>query len=170
MPNGVRAKPLAFRVIATKGQTVRMQFAAVEGPKLLTLLETYLGSAYPYEKLDFLASPIQGSTMNNAGLIIFTQILSSPARFRYPAAAAAASAEVSAHEMAHQWFGDLVTPRWWTDIWLNESFAEWMGKEDLANQWRPISGIATSQSWTTHFEAMDIDSLGWRPNLGRSGN
>ncbi|MEA3140413.1 MAG: hypothetical protein QOK23_2582 [Gammaproteobacteria bacterium] len=156
-PNAVRAQRLPFRVIATKGQAVRMEFAAVEGPKLLTRLETYLGSAYPFEKLDFLASPIQGGAMENAGLIIFGDsliLLNSDAPLRQ----LREFAEVSAHEMAHQWFGDLVTPTWWTDIWLNESFAEWMGKK-VADQWRPDLGIAASEL-DDAFDAMDTDSLG----------
>jgi aminopeptidase N len=155
--NAVRAQPLPFRVIATKGQAIRMKYAAVEGPKLLTRLETYLGTAYPYEKLDFLASPIEGGAMENAGLIIFGDsliLLNSDAPLRQ----LRAFGEVSAHEMAHQWFGDLVTPTWWTDIWLNESFAEWMGKK-VADQWRPDLGIATSEL-DDAFEAMDTDSLG----------
>ena len=155
--NALRAQPLPFRVIATQGQKVRMQFTAIEAPKLLTRLETYLGSAYPYEKLDFLASPIEGGAMENAGLIIFEDsliLLDADAPLRQ----LRAFAEVSAHEMAHQWFGDLVTPTWWTDIWLNESFAEWMGKK-VADQWRPDLGIAASEL-DDAFNAMGNDSLG----------
>ena len=156
-PDAVRDRALPFRVIATKGQAARMKFAAVEGPKLLTRLETYLGSAYPYEKLDFLASPIEGGAMENAGLIIFRDsliLLDSDAPLRQ----LRDFAEVGAHEMAHQWFGDLVTPTWWTDIWLNESFAEWMGKK-IADQWRPDLGIAASEL-DDAFDAMDTDALG----------
>jgi aminopeptidase N len=155
--NAVRAQPLPFRVIATQGQAIRMQYAAAQAPKLLTRLETYLNTAYPYEKLDFLASPIEGGAMENAGLIIFGDsliLLDSDAPLRQ----LRSFGEVSAHEMAHQWFGDLVTPTWWTDIWLNESFAEWMGKK-VADQWRPDLGIAASEL-DDAFEAMDSDSLG----------
>ncbi len=155
--NAVRAKPLPFRVIATQGQAVRMQLAAVEGPNLLTEIESYLGSAYPYEKLDFLASPVEGGAMENAGLIIFSDSLI-PLDSDAPLRQLRDFAEVSAHEMAHQWFGDLVTPTWWTDIWLNESFAEWMGKQ-AADQWRPDLGIAASEL-ADAFDAMDTDSLG----------
>jgi aminopeptidase N len=137
-PNAQRKNPLPFRVIATKGQRARMQIAAAEGPKLITLLEKYLGSAYPFEKLDLLGSPVMGgSAMENAGLIIQGDTLmlldADP-----PVDQLRNFAEVTAHEMAHQWFGDLVTPRWWTDIWLNESFAEWLGKK-IGDQWRRIS-------------------------------
>ncbi|KPF73706.1 hypothetical protein IP88_08560 [alpha proteobacterium AAP81b] len=156
-PNAVRKMPLDFRVIATKGQAPRMAFTAAEAPKILAILEDYFGIAYPFEKLDFLASPIQGGAMENAGLIIYQDTLilldkdAPPGQLR-------AFGEVAAHEMAHQWFGDLVTPTWWTDIWLNESFAEWMGKK-ASDRWRPDLGIAATEL-DDAFEAMDTDSLG----------
>ena len=156
-PNNVRTEPLTFRVIATKGQMPRMQFAAAEAPKLLGLLEGYFGTPYPYEKLDFLASPLQPGAMENAGLVIFTDrliLLDQDASLRQ----LRGFSEVSAHEMAHQWFGDLVTPTWWTDLWLNESFAQWMGKK-IADQWRPDLGIAATEQFEA-FYAMDADALG----------
>ncbi len=156
-PNAERPTPLPFRVIATHGQQARMQFAAAEGPKLLGMLEQYLGGPYPFAKLDFLASPLQAGAMENAGLIIFEDsliLLDADAPLRQ----VRDFAEVSAHEMAHQWFGDLVTPTWWTDLWLNESFAEWMGKK-IAQQWNPELGIGASEL-AEAFSAMDTDSLG----------
>jgi hypothetical protein len=155
-PNAVRKEPLAFRVIATRGQLRRMQYAADEAPKLLRLLEAYFGSPYPYEKLDLLASPVQFGAMENAGLIIFADsliLLDQDAPLRQ----VRGFAETSAHEMAHQWFGDLVTPTWWTDIWLNESFAEWMGNK-IAHQWRSDLGIEAMEL-SNAFDAMDFDSL-----------
>jgi aminopeptidase N len=133
-----------------------MQIAATEGPKLLGLLESYLGIAYPFEKLDLLACPLESGAMENAGLIIqddTLMLLDADA----PLSQLRDFGEVTAHEMAHQWFGDLVTPAWWTDIWLNESFAEWMGKK-ISHQWRPELGIAASELKYA-FEAMDTDSL-----------
>ena len=156
-PNAVRKKPLPFRVIATKGQMARMQFTASEGPKLLRLLENYFGTPYPYEKLDFLASPLQNGAMENAGLIIFADsliLLDKDA----PNRQLRQFGDVTAHEVAHQWVGDLVTPTWWTDIWLNESFAEWMGLK-VANEWRPDLGIGATQL-SDAFSAMDADALG----------
>jgi hypothetical protein len=156
-PNAVRTQPLPFRVIATRGQAARMELALAQAPRLLGLLETTFGSAYPYEKLDFIASPNQLGAMENAGLILFADSLilldagATDEQLR-------GFGEVSAHEMAHQWVGDLVTPAWWTDLWLNESFAEWMGKK-VADQWRPDLGIAATELGDA-FEAMDVDALG----------
>ena len=155
--NEVRKKPLAMRIIATRGQLPRMQFAARETPRLLELTEKYLGIPYPFSKLDLLATPILGGAMENAGLIISDDTLllmddTAPQR------QLRLFAEVQAHEIAHQWFGDLVTPTWWTDIWLNESFAEWLGKK-IGDQWRPGLGIATLGVQDA-FEGMATDSLG----------
>ena len=143
------------------GQASRMQFAAREAPKLVELTEKYVGIPFPYAKLDLLASPMLGGAMENAGLIIFDDtllLLDNDAPFRQ----LRAFAEVTAHEIAHQWFGDLVTPAWWTDIWLNESFAEWLGKK-IGDQWRPDLGIATSGIQDA-FEGMEADSLGGGPS------
>ena len=156
-PNALRKQPLSMRIIATKGQARRMQFAAREAPKLVELTEKYVGVPFPYAKLDLLASPIMGGAMENAGLIIFDDtllLLGEDAPFRQ----LRSFAEVTAHEIAHQWFGDLVTPTWWTDIWLNESFAQWLGKK-IGDQWRPDLGIATSEIEGA-FRGMASDALG----------
>jgi aminopeptidase N len=155
--NAARKTPLAFRVIGTKGQAGRMGTTLAEVPKIVGILEDYFGIAYPYEKLDFIASPVMGGAMENAGLILFqdTLILLGDAP---PPSQLQRFGVVSAHELAHQWFGDLVTPTWWTDIWLNESFAEWMGNK-AAHRWNPNLGIAAGEV-ADAFEAMDTDSLG----------
>jgi aminopeptidase N len=155
--NSVRKQPLQLRVIATKGQLPRMQIAAREAPKLLELLENYFRIPFPYEKLDLLATPILGGAMENAGLIIFDDtllLLDADA----PLNQLRNFGEIAGHELAHQWFGDLVTPTWWTDIWLNESFAEWMGKR-VGDRWRPDLGMRAAQLRDA-FEAMSTDSLG----------
>ena len=155
--NEVRKQPLRMRIIATRGQAPRMQFAAREAPKILAQTERYTGVAFPFAKLDLLASPSMGGAMENAGLIIFDDtllLLDATPPFRQ----LRAFGEVVAHEIAHQWFGDLVTPTWWTDIWLNESFAEWLGKK-IGNQWRPDIGIEAA-GVKDAFEGMAADSLG----------
>jgi aminopeptidase N len=155
-PNSVRAEPLAFRVIATRGQAPRMKIALEEVPKFVAGLERYLGTPYPFEKLDFLASPTHTSAMENAGLVIFQDsyiLLDDTA----PARQLRNFSEVSAHELAHQWFGNLVTPVWWTDIWLNEAFATWLGKR-VADEWRPDLGMGVTEL-ASAVEAMDTDAL-----------
>lgn len=155
--NAVRKTPLEFRVIGTRGQAPRMATTLAETPKIVAILEDYFGIPYPYEKLDYIASPVMGGAMENAGLIVFQDTLilldkaAPPSQFRR-------FGTVVAHETAHQWFGDLVTPAWWTDIWLNESFAEWMGNK-ASDRWRPDLGIAAGEL-SDAFEAMDTDSLG----------
>jgi aminopeptidase N len=156
-PHGGRVAPLPFGVIATRGQKPRMQIAATEGPKLLSLLEDYLELPYPYEKLDLAASPVQSGAMENAGLILFQDpliLLDEQARIGQ----LRSFGTTTAHEMSHQWFGDQVTPTWWTDIWLNESFAEWLGNK-VGSQWRPDLDVPQVQL-AEALSAMDTDALG----------
>ena len=155
-PNAVRHTPLPLRIVTTHGQAPRTAFAGREAPKLLQRLEEYFGTPFPFAKLDLIASPLQGGAMENAGAICFADSL---LLFdEHPTAREQANfGVVTAHEMAHQWFGDLVTPAWWDDIWLNESFAEWMGVK-IADSWRPDLGISVDQLTDT-LAAMNTDAL-----------
>lgn len=154
--NGVRHRPLPLRIVATRGQGPRTAFAGREAPKLLQGLEEYFHIPFPFPKLDLIASPLQGGAMENAGAIIFADSLLLFGEHPTPRQQAVFG-EVAAHEMAHQWFGDLVTPAWWDDIWLNESFAEWMGVK-IADAWRPDLGISVDQLTQT-LAAMNTDAL-----------
>lgn len=155
-PNEIRKVPLPYRTIGTKGQAGRMGTAMSETPKILGLLERYFGTPYPWAKLDQIASPIHGGAMENNGLIVYDDTLlllnadAPPSQLR-------SFGTVVAHELAHQWFGNGVTPRWWDDIWLNESFASWMGNK-IGAEWRPDLGIGTDQL-AGALAAMDGDSL-----------
>ncbi len=127
-----------LRIIAPKGKAGQAVYMAqVVGP-VLDQLENYFGIPYPYAKLDSVALPqtFGFGAMENAGLITYAQtlILADPAVDTDARRRRCAS--VAAHEMAHQWFGDLVTLAWWDDTWLNEAFATWTSSKVIAT-WKP---------------------------------
>ena len=143
--NEVRPRPLQVRGIAPKGRGGEFDFALKTGAEILVLLEKYFGTEFPFEKLDHVAVPdYTYGAMENAGAITYREdiLLFKPGTSSEQTKSIIAG--VMAHEMAHQWFGDLVTLRWWTDVWLNESFATWMGNRTVA-EWNPAYG-----TWT-HF-------------------
>jgi alanyl aminopeptidase len=125
-PDQFRARPVHLRGVTARGNGPRIRYALSLTPKIVTALENYFGISYPFQKLDVLAVPdFAAGAMENAGAITFRERL----LLLDPDASVdqkRASLTVQAHELTHQWFGDLVTPEWWDDTWLNESFATWM--------------------------------------------
>lgn len=151
-----RAKPLPVRIITTKQNAGKIAFA-LEGTKgVVTHLERYFDQAFPYPKLDQITSPIMPGAMENAGADLYAD----PILVLDDAASTGQKRTfgmVVSHELSHQWFGDLVTPAWWDDIWLNESFANWMGFR-IGDEWRPELNIKAG-ALAEGFSAMRTDAL-----------
>jgi aminopeptidase N len=127
-------------VVATTGKAEKGRFALENAVRLLDWYNDYFGSKYPLPKLDLIAVPGGfGGAMENWGGITFfeSRLLFDPTTT--PDSARRRIFSVLAHEMAHQWFGDLVTTAWWDNLWLNEGFASWMQEkaaEHFYPQWK----------------------------------
>ena len=148
---------IPLRIITPRGKGSQASYAAEITSPLLELLEDYLGTPHPYEKLDQIAVPQFGGAMENAGLITYSQrlLLAKPedqsTRWKRSISL------TMAHEIAHMWIGDWVTMNWYDDLWLNEAFANWL-ESKIILKWRPEweleSDIVESRS-----DAMTSDSL-----------
>ncbi len=151
------ADGVAVNVITTTGKSAQGRFALDTAVGLLRYFNDYFGVKYPLPKLDLVAVPGGfGGAMENWGAITFYE-----SRLLFDSAASAATAQrgifsIIAHEIAHQWFGNLVTMGWWDNLWLNEGFASWMqdkAAEHFYPQWQIwLNGNAQKQS------AMNLDA------------
>ena len=131
----VRGTPL--RVWTVPGKAQLGEFALEAAAASLGRLERYFGVKYPYGKLDLLAVPdFEAGAMENSGAIFFRETALLCDLATASLAAKKRIALVVAHEIAHQWFGNLVTMQWWDDLWLNEAFATWIEFRTVAD-WQP---------------------------------
>ena len=145
------------RIAVPRGRTAEAVYAAETTPAIVNLLENYFGIPYPYDKLDEVAVPLFGGAMENAGQVTYGSSIilakpdqDTPQRQRDWVG-------VAAHELAHQWSGDLVTTAWWDDTWLNEGFANWMA-DKIVNEYHPEWGWKVGEVNSTQ-RAMVNDGL-----------
>lgn len=150
---------IQIRVITTKGNKSKGRFSLDLGKKLLVSYEKYFGIKYPLPKLDLIAVPdFAAGAMENWGAITFRETIllydpkTSSTRTKQ------FIAEVISHEIAHMWFGNLVTMKWWNDLWLNESFATFMATK-FVDKFYPEWNLWDQFIEDAMNDAMGLDAL-----------
>lgn len=140
-------------VVVKRGDLDKARYALDQASQILHYYNGYFGTPFPLPKLDLIAAPgaIDGGSMENWGAIFYSQehLLINPRASTEEDRQLVF--EVLAHEMSHQWFGDLVTMAWWDNLWLNEGFARWM---------QTYAADALHPQWKTGLRALSIFEAG----------
>ena len=156
-PNEVRSRPIPLRGVTRKGRSGDMNYVLDVTPRMVEIFEQELRRPYPFEKLDIVAAPQwpSGATELSAAITYREQLIlvgDDPAP-----GARLSLLEVHAHEIAHMWLGNQVTPPWWDDLWLKEGFATWA--EPLVLTILEPEGGHGLTALDTSIRAMQLDSL-----------
>lgn len=152
------AENIPIRVCGTPDKkplgTVALRYAS----EILKFYNQYYGIPYPFGKLDIVGVPdFEAGAMENTAAIFYRESLLFIDDKNSSVEAHQAVFEVLAHEMAHQWFGDLVTMKWWDNIWLNEGFATWMAlkpSQALHPEWNAMQAAVQATN-----AALGLDAL-----------
>jgi aminopeptidase N/puromycin-sensitive aminopeptidase len=152
------ADGIPIRVWTSPGKKELGRFALAAAEFNLSYYDRYFGIKYPYGKLDLVGlADFSAGAMENTGCITFREVLLLLDEKHTALGLKKIVASVIAHEMAHQWFGDLVTMQWWDNKWLNEGFATWMSGKPVA-AWKPEWDVQLDTVSAT-VNSLDLDSL-----------
>src|SRR5882724_8521012 len=152
------ADGIHIRVYSTPGKKEMGKFALEAAEYIVGYFDKYFGIKYPYGKLDLIGLPdFSAGAMENVGCITFREVILLIDEKQGSVDLKKTIASVTSHEIAHMWFGDLVTMKWWDDVWLNEGFANWMESRPLAAI-RPDWNISVDEA-VDNQDALGLDAL-----------